>query len=161
MNKVKFVIFEPDDHYGFPDPVISDDVLVPHDPDVIFQMYGSASCSPYNMGDGWNDEDPDENGDFLFYEYGSTELYEVAFLVLGLDSEEIRNAYYNNFNNLRELDADWFIKEISRAGGVCSEIPLNDSEKDALKQALAKRGDIDQETIDAIENVSRVKKRNS
>ena len=204
MSKIKFVIFEPDGYYGYPRPVISDDVLVPHDSDVIFQMYGSSSYSAYNMGElGWNYDAPDDD----FVEYGKTELYEGTFLVLGLNYEEIKKVYDDNFdkfacsyewnNSVRGLNADWFIEAISKAGGACSEIPilnqsggaiydlisdpevieagkaleicveifsrrtsLNDPEKDAFKQALAKRGDIDQETIDAIEGMARVKKRN-
>lgn len=120
-----YVTFEPDGHYGFPEPIYNSEWKSPLPKSEIFRLYGSSDCSPYNMGDGWNDEDPDENGDDLFYEYGWSDIYEESYAIVGLDENEISDIFIAvmedteayetvKVGNLKDSD---FVEAISEAGG--------------------------------------------
>jgi len=78
-GKNKYLIFEPDGHYGFPGPVFSDSFVSPHPWEKLFEMYGESGCSAYGMGDGFNgveEEDPS-----LFEDYGWSDLYNYTFII--------------------------------------------------------------------------------
>jgi hypothetical protein len=103
--KNKYLIFEPDGHYGFPGPVFSDSFVSPHPWEKLFEMYGESGCSAYGMGDGFNgveDESPD-----LFEDYGWSDLYNYTFIISAesTNGESAENAIDRSYY---ELDGDGY-----------------------------------------------------
>ncbi len=78
-GKNKYLIFQPDGHYGFPAPVFSDSFVIPHPWEKLFEMYGESGCSAYGMGDGFNGVEEEDPG--LFEDYGWSDLYNYTFII--------------------------------------------------------------------------------
>jgi len=103
-GKNKYLIFEPDGHYGFPGPVFSDSFVIPHPWEKLFEMYGESGCSAFGMGDGFNgveDESPD-----LFEDYGWSDLYNYTFIISAesTNGESAENAVDQSYYELDGYD---------------------------------------------------------
>ena len=118
-----YVTFEPYGHYGFPEPIYNSEWKSPLPESEIFRLYGSSNYSPYNMGDGFNEDDLEANDEGLFYEYGWSDIYEQSYTIVGLDENKISDIFiavmedteaYETVGNLKASD---FVEAISEAGG--------------------------------------------
>ena len=99
-GKITYLIFEPDGHYGFPEPAFSDSFISPHPWGKLFEMYGKSDCSAYGMGDGFNgveEEDPS-----LFEDYGWSDLYNYTFIISAesTNGESAKDAIYQSYYEL-------------------------------------------------------------
>jgi hypothetical protein len=112
MKKMKkqFLIFAPDDHYGYPKAEFSSKFTLPLDYDTLKSMYDSADCSATSMAD--------EEGESLFDDYGNFDIYTKVYIFFNeVNESEISDLLEETFLNIDEgmgIDID-FNKHFLRA----------------------------------------------
>jgi hypothetical protein len=99
-GKNKYIIFQPDGHYGFPEPVFSDSFVIPHPWEKLFEMYGESGCSAYGMNEGFNGVEEEDPG--LFEDYGWSDLYNYTFIISAesTNGESAEDAIYRSYHEL-------------------------------------------------------------
>ena len=112
MNTV-YLRFTPDDHYGYPEHIITQDIVLPESRDEILNLWCASTYS----------HDPDEyDGEEAFDQWGNNNLYGNIY-VISLDGSDddmksiAQEAYYGIENGIYEAQYDLsnsFMEEIKR-----------------------------------------------
>ena len=100
MNTL-YLRFTPDDHYGFPEPVITPKIVLPEFKDQIFMMWSS---SPYS-----HDSDDAEEIERIFEDYSNFNVYGTLYMISLDGSINDLNDIINDF--LQEEDTYITISE--------------------------------------------------
>ncbi len=111
MNTV-YLRFTPDDHYGYPEHIITQDLVLPESRDEIFKIWSSATYAMI-------DEDATEDN---FDQWGNKDLYGNIYIIsLDGSNDDMKSiaqeAYYGIENAIYEAQYDLsnsFMKEIER-----------------------------------------------
>ena len=92
MNTL-YLRFTPDDHYGFPEPVITPKIVLPELKDRIFMMW--SSC-PYS-----HDSDDAEEIEMIFEEYSNFNVYGTLYMI----------SFDGSINDLKDIINDFLQEE--------------------------------------------------
>ena len=90
---IKFLTFLPDGHYGYPEPILTDNFTIP-DRDELLARYAEADCSAYIMG-----EDDNRGTEGPFDDFQNYELYKHGFMIIGENLNYLNRYLYEAINN--------------------------------------------------------------
>jgi hypothetical protein len=93
--KKHFLIFAPDDHYGYPKAEFSSEFTLPLDYDTLKSMYDSAGYSATSMAE--------EVGESFFGDYGDFDIYTKVYIFFNeVNESEISDLLEETFLNVDE-----------------------------------------------------------
>lgn len=176
---IKYIIFQPDDHYGFPEiSKISEDLIFPLDINTLINIYKVAPYSGYSMNSEYaqeldrddydsdeeyeeeekeRQEKADEEAEAIFSDYGYFDVYLNTYLISShiendnaLDGT-ITGIIQNMMDGENTNISDELIATISREEGVDFIMSLGSSSKIAIKGELFNIGSMSGKDIMNIE----------
>lgn len=95
---INFVRFRPDNHYGYPEPEVDDEFILPYEMDKLFEFYLDADCSAPNMNDEF------DNVEEMFMEWGNSVSFHTTYIIESSFSKDELLAELSG-NNTLEIGA--------------------------------------------------------